>query len=339
MSDPAQHVALIYQDVDDLLTQVAAARPVPAGPVVLACRPEHRAPLADLLEAAGERQGAPGPVDRLDAHTRPAAAVAAYHRLGGVAPGAVVIGEADHGHDRAAWERAAHFEAALDLTLPGSGITVVCAYPADTPAPLLAAVRRSHPHRLTVAGPVAEAGHADPGAVLRQLAPDRPPPVPAVEPRLRITGSASITDLGSIRRQLTACLADVATLVRTDFVAAVNELLTNSYRHGAPPVGLTLWVTAAAVECRVTDGGAGRPAPDAGYRPSPDARRTGIGLWLARQACDDIGMWRTGETFTVRAATANTRPRLHSGALARAETAHTRAAAFARRSRRPAGPS
>ncbi|WP_306208480.1 ATP-binding protein [Actinoplanes sp. RD1] len=329
MTGPAAHVALIYHDIDDLLAQVAAVRHAP-GPVVLACREEHRAPLTTVL--GGDL---PGTVDRLDAYTRPAAAVAAYHRLGDSSPGAVVIGETEHGDDRAAWARAAHFEAALDLTLPGSGITVVCAYPMSTPALLLAAVRRSHPQRLTVAGPVTEAQHADPGAVLRELAADRPPPVPAVEPRLQIAGSASIADLGGIRRRLTDCLGDIATLVRTDFVAAVNELLTNSYRHGAPPVGLTLWVTPETVECRVTDRGPGGPAPDAGYRPRPDARRTGIGLWLARQACDDIGMWRTGETFTVRAATANTRPRLHSGALARAETAHTRAAALARRSHRP----
>ena len=116
------------------------------------------------------------------------------------------------------------------------------------------------------------------------------------------------------------------TLIRTDFVAAVNEILTNGYLHGTPPLELILWRGADHVECRVKDRGSGQPDPAAGYRHHHSPARAGAGLWLARQLCDDLDIWRDHDTFTVRVATATTadRNRHASGAKARAEIAGIR---------------
>ena len=52
-----------------------------------------------------------------------------------------------------------------------------------------------------------------------------------------------------------------------DFVAAVNELMTNAVRHGGGSGLVTLWRADGAVFCEVSDRGAGRTRVRA--RPAP----------------------------------------------------------------------
>ncbi|WP_433040947.1 ATP-binding protein [Dactylosporangium sp. CS-033363] len=323
-----RHAALLYDDLGDLLTRLAGTG-WSADPVVLACDGAHEPAISALL---ADRVVLRTP--RPDIHSRPAAALAGYRRhasrFGG---GATVIAEPDPGETEVAWARAARCEAAANLD-PADRFDVVCAYPATAPEPLLRHVIATHPLLLGPGGARPNPGHAEPGTVLDQLDLGMPVPLPADLPVLH-AGSSTIADLRGLRELATAHLAGVPTLVRTDFVAALNEILTNAYLHGAPTVELTMWVGAETVEARVTDHGRGRPDAAAGYRARPGAGRAGAGLWLARQACDDIDMWREDGTFTVRAATgiASDRDRQISGAMARAETAHTRAALAAHRTR------
>ncbi|WP_433223320.1 ATP-binding protein [Dactylosporangium sp. CS-047395] len=346
------HAVLLYDDPLDLADRLAATG-AGGGRLALACDPAHAAVLAARLGGPVLRRLA-----RPDIHTRPAAALAACHRLTRPDHGphrtnpeadpeadadagreadpklggpVVAVLEPEPGTKDEDWARAARFEAALDLTVPGSGLTAVCTYPARIPEPLLGYVLATHPFLLTRAGRALNPGHVDPAGLLGDLGPHRPTAAPPGEPRLHLDGSSTLRDLEPIRRRVVAALDDVATLVRTDFVAAVNEILTNAFLHGRPPVELTLWAGEGAVECRITDRGDGRPDPTAGYRPRPSPTRAGAGLWLARQACDDLDMWRTDDGLTVRAATATDRPRQHAGAIARAETARSRADLFTRR--------
>jgi anti-sigma regulatory factor (Ser/Thr protein kinase) len=332
MAAMSDHQLLLYRDTQDFLTQVAAVLEHVDGLVVTACRPGHNAEISALLgrRLVVERH-------RFDIHTRPAAALATYRRRARRANDSdrrvIVIAEHDPGAGPGDWHRAARWEAAANLAFAAFGVTSICAYPTATPDPLLTHVTRTHPRRCTADGPVSNPGHTDPVTVLRDLATATPIPPPADRPRLRITGSTSLYDSSRIRRQITEVLAGVPTLIRTDFVAAVNEVLTNGYLHGVPPLDVTLWATACRLECRVTDRGAGQADPVIGYRPSHSDKRAGAGLWLARQACDDIDMWCEDDTFTVRVATAITgdRNRQTAGAIARAETARIRAALIAQR--------
>ncbi len=72
---------------------------------------------------------------------------------------------------------------------------------------------------------------------------------------------------------------------REDLVLAVNELATNSIRHGGGAGTLTIWETATALVCQVID--AGRLADPLAGRILPEPGQVGrYGLWLVNQLCD-----------------------------------------------------
>ncbi|MGN6188203.1 MAG: anti-sigma factor RsbA family regulatory protein [Conexibacter sp.] len=72
---------------------------------------------------------------------------------------------------------------------------------------------------------------------------------------------------------------------REDLVLAVNELATNSIRHGGGAGTLLIWETSAALVCEVTD--AGRLTDPLAGRALPHAGQLGrYGLFLVNQLCD-----------------------------------------------------
>ncbi|MET3425682.1 anti-sigma regulatory factor (Ser/Thr protein kinase) [Actinoplanes tereljensis] len=316
----SRHLALFYRDDRDLLDRIVVL--LGSRPAVLVCGTGRAAALGDRALALSPR---------VDIHRRPAAALAVHDRLAARYPDAVVITEPETGSGPADWLRAARHEAAANLSdTPGD---LVCLYRADAPEPLRTAVIATHPHLVTPDGVAVNPGYTEPATTLRRLEAITPVPPPAAAPGLTVADSTRIEDLGPIRRQVTEHLAEVPTLVRTDFVAAVNEVLTNAYLHGRPPLRLVLWAGADRIECRITDHGPGHDDPTAGYRPYDSATRTGLGLWLARQTCDDLDMWHGDGLFTVRLVTTLriAGDLRHAGAVARAEIAQARVDLFLRR--------
>jgi anti-sigma regulatory factor (Ser/Thr protein kinase) len=86
-----------------------------------------------------------------------------------------------------------------------------------------------------------------------------------------------------------------------DLVLAVNEVLTNSIRHGGGVGTLRIWQDADRLVCEVEDRGR-LVDPLAGRRrPDPD-QAAGRGLWMAYQLCDLV---------QVRSPAAGTVVRLH----------------------------
>jgi anti-sigma regulatory factor (Ser/Thr protein kinase) len=83
-----------------------------------------------------------------------------------------------------------------------------------------------------------------------------------------------------------------------DFVMAVNEIMTNSIRHGGGRARLTLWTDDPHLVCQVADSGhitdplAGRLAP-------PAAATSGRGLWLANHLCDLVQIRSSAAAGTV----------------------------------------
>ncbi|MGB2710818.1 MAG: ATP-binding protein, partial [Conexibacter sp.] len=84
---------------------------------------------------------------------------------------------------------------------------------------------------------------------------------------------------------------------RRDLVLAVNELATNSIRHGGGEGALQLWEEDDALVCEVRDHG--HVADPLAGRARPSGRRSGgHGLWLVHRLCDLVEL-RTQPAGTV----------------------------------------
>lgn len=86
---------------------------------------------------------------------------------------------------------------------------------------------------------------------------------------------------------------------RVDLVLAVNEMATNSLRHGGGTGRLRAWVESNTLICEVRDGGVLREALVGRRTPSPD-NDTGRGHWMANQVCDLVQLHSSDTGTTVR---------------------------------------
>ena len=89
-----------------------------------------------------------------------------------------------------------------------------------------------------------------------------------------------------------------------DFVAAVNEVVTNAIRHGGGNGELRLW-EGTRLTCEIRDNGPGFAATDYVDRaeapmPSP---RGGMGLWIVQQTSESLAIESTPAGTTVRIST------------------------------------
>jgi anti-sigma regulatory factor (Ser/Thr protein kinase) len=111
-----------------------------------------------------------------------------------------------------------------------------------------------------------------------------PLPAPPAETQTIPILPASLTSLrAAVARR--AQRAGLTPQRREDLVLAVNELATNSIRHGGGAGALKVWETSSALVCEVTD--AGRIADPLAGRVLPQPGQIGrYGLWLVNQLCD-----------------------------------------------------
>jgi anti-sigma regulatory factor (Ser/Thr protein kinase) len=128
---------------------------------------------------------------------------------------------------------------------------------------------------------------------------DRPvPPRPGGATPLRFR----FADLPRVR----AFVADWAALAgldeerAEDLVLSVNEVATNSIRHGGGGGELRVWSDDASVVCEVTDSGHITSPLVGRFKPAPDAGGGG-GLWLANQSCDLLQIYSSVRGTVVRA--------------------------------------
>jgi anti-anti-sigma factor len=92
-----------------------------------------------------------------------------------------------------------------------------------------------------------------------------------------------------------------------DLVVAINEVATNSVRHGGGGGRLRQWRDGGAIVCEVRD--AGRMTNPLIYRVRPDADpRSSRGLWLANQLCDLVQVRSLADGSVVRLRMRGRRP-------------------------------
>ena len=108
-------------------------------------------------------------------------------------------------------------------------------------------------------------------------------------------------DLADLRRfiALRAHTAGLGAERGEDVVLAVNEVATNSVRHGGGGGTLRAWEEPDALICEVRDRGHFED-PLAGRRRPSGAQVGGYGLWLANQVCDLVQLRSHEDGSTVR---------------------------------------
>jgi anti-sigma regulatory factor (Ser/Thr protein kinase) len=189
-------------------------------------------------------------------------------------------------------------ETLLNLAFAGvPAWTLLCPY--DTGAlthDVLEEAERSHPF-------VSEGGVARRSAAYRGLdqvaepfaTPLPDPPGPPTELGFGSGSLAGLRDL--VSRHAAAAGLDPSRAA--DLVLAVDELATNSLRHGGGRGTLRIWRDGGALVCEVRD--AGRiDNPMAGRERPPTERDGGRGLWMVNQLCDLVQLRSFPDGATVR---------------------------------------
>jgi anti-sigma regulatory factor (Ser/Thr protein kinase) len=176
-----------------------------------------------------------------------------------------------------------HHESLLNLAFAGSPRwQLLCPYDIEAlPAPVLEEARRSHPY-------VVEGGRGRKSESFRGLDAIAGPcdlpltDAPAGIPELAFEASS----LATVRARVATAAAEAVLGVRADdLVLAVNEVASNSIRHGGGRGVLRIWQAAHALVCEIRDDGR-IDLPLVGRERPANGSQGGRGLWIANQLCD-----------------------------------------------------
>jgi anti-sigma regulatory factor (Ser/Thr protein kinase) len=177
-----------------------------------------------------------------------------------------------------------HHEALLNLAFADApGFTLVCPYDVDALDPAVVA-HAQHTHPL-----IWEGGGERPSDVYRgdALAVSHFHDVLTPAPADAYETAFDMDALAAVRAFLSEIALDagISPLRADDLLLAVNELATNSVRHGGGVGVLRAWIDRDYLVCEVTDGGH-IDAPLTGRVRPPAGALNGYGLWMVNQVCD-----------------------------------------------------
>jgi anti-sigma regulatory factor (Ser/Thr protein kinase) len=303
------HCALLYRNDDEFFHAVLEfIAPGLAGgePVVVALDPDK---LDALAERLGDDTRGVRLVDMRWLGRNPARLIPAYRRIHAEHGGGAIhfVGEPVW-PGRAVEEvsEALVHEALMNLAFQGRPVRALCPYDARRLEPeVLAAARRTHPQLVARDGLVTCVDYhhdALPQACRQKL---------AAAPSDSACLEFGISDLGRVRALVsdTSARAGLTVHRREDLVIAVNELATNSVRHGGGTGRLRTWIAPDRVVCEVSDAGV-IPDPLAGRTPPEPDGVGGRGLWLVHQLADlaQVRSGHDGTTVRVHAAVAPSDP-------------------------------
>jgi anti-sigma regulatory factor (Ser/Thr protein kinase) len=197
----------------------------------------------------------------------------------------------------------ARHEALLNLAFSGAAWSLTCPYDEATLSPtVLDEARRNHPILVRDGSRGQSERYRGMDDVLRPFDEPLPPPAGPVH---ELGFGPSTANLGAVRAHVArlAVAAGLEPSRRDDLVLVVNEVATNSIRHGGGIGTIGVWEDGDALVCEISD--AGRIAdPLVGrVRPAP-GQSSGLGLWLANQLCElvQIRSFPTGSVVRVRVA-------------------------------------
>jgi anti-sigma regulatory factor (Ser/Thr protein kinase) len=302
-AEPFTHPALLYRDDDEYLagTVPFIREGLAIGePVAVAVPADNLALIRNALGADAERVLLR---DMMVAGRNPGRIIpTVLLAFAGAHPGRRVrlIGEPIWaGRSATEYPACAQHEALINAAFTGRPATILCPYNTRLLNPeWIEDAYKTHPIMVDTGGGFESAHYDDP--VLVAAAFNMPLPDP---PRHAATLAVDVFALPAVRRMVTEH-AEGAGLSRQqteDLVLAVNELTTNTVRHGGGTGKLALWADDDQLVCQLTDNGY-LSDPLAGRIPVPaDALGGGRGLLLVNQLCDLVRVHTTSAGTTIRA--------------------------------------
>jgi anti-sigma regulatory factor (Ser/Thr protein kinase) len=189
-------------------------------------------------------------------------------------------------------------EALLNLAFAdASDFWLICPYDIEgLDQSVIGEARRTHPLVRGADGAHASADYMGAVAAAGPFAEPLPePPVTAKELRFRARNLKAVRE--AVIRE--AAKAGLLPTRADDLALAVNELATNSIRHGGGEGTLRIWEEGGGLICEVRDRGriedplVGRLAPG-------DDQVGGYGLWLANHVCDLVQVRSLADHSVVR---------------------------------------
>lgn len=270
-------------------------------PVLVAVGPER---IAGLKEALGDEAERVRFVDMRMLGGNPARIIPAWREFlerhcaaGGPAFG---IGEPIWpGRSPAELVECQHHEALLNVAFdPGQAWHLLCPYDLDgLDDDVIEAAQLSHPLIAGAASGRPSAAYRCAHEPPRPLEDPLPVPCPPIQER-----AFTVESLHALRRFVSAWASEelLDDERRERLVLAVNELATNSIRHGGGRGLLLVWRESDTLLCEVRDSGH-IADPLAGRRRPAVEEHGGRGLWLVNQLCDLVQVRTSPGGSVVRA--------------------------------------
>ena len=189
-------------------------------------------------------------------------------------------------------------EALLNQAVPETTpLWLLCPYDTEALQPtVLDEARRSHPFIRQGAVHQESPNFDGRGAIPDAFTASLPEPPPG---RKELAFEAD--DLARLRRLVSAeaIAAGLGSERTADLLTAVNEVTTNSLRHGGGHGVLRIWTEDDKLICEVSDRGSVDDPLIGRIRPCAE-QQGGRGLWLVNQLCDLVQLRSTRQGTTVR---------------------------------------
>jgi anti-sigma regulatory factor (Ser/Thr protein kinase) len=284
---PFHHEALLYEGPDAFVDAVVPfiVEGVDAGEPVMVAVSQDK--ITRLHAALGKRADDVRFEDMGELGLNPARIIPAWHDFVEQANGPVRgVGEPISGsHSGAPLVECQLHESLLNIAFDrAEGFRLACPYDtAGLDPSVIHEARCSHPH-------VGDGHASEPSRDYRGL-PHMLDPFDAPLPAPPAIAAVLGFDAGMLREIRSfvhehALNAGLDEDQADDLVVAVNEITTNSARHGGGNGVLRIWEHDGALVCEVRDRGVIGDPLVGRYLPSPEAAIGGWGMWIANQVCE-----------------------------------------------------
>jgi anti-sigma regulatory factor (Ser/Thr protein kinase) len=297
-----RHEALLYSGADDFVAGAATlvSTALDGNEAVLVAVAESKQQL--IYEALSDRSSRVLYADIATLGENPARLIPAWQRFleeyGGDERRVHVLAEPVWpGRTSAELAECALYEGLVNVAFEGGrSLRLICPYDLDAfDAAVIEHALAAHPL-------VRRDGQAGPSASYAGVDAVRPFDAALAEPRgeshsLRFT----ITSLHELRALVSreAAAAALGEVRAENVCLAVNELASNSVRHGGGGGELRIWSEDGVFVCEVSDRGRIEDTLVGRLHPSPD-QQSGRGLWLVNQLCDLVQIRSTAAGTVVR---------------------------------------